>query len=444
MRGAIILLLAACGTEGAAGPEVQRERVALVPVVEKRDVDLLFVLDDSPGGLEMQTYLRTAFPTFLGELTTRRELPSLHIGVVSTDLGVLGAEDAQPGTNIGSGPGSCSGMGKSGNLLTNGTMLLTGGFIADTANGDGTRTMNYTGGLSNVFSAIASLGGSGCGFEQPIEAMKRALDNNPVNVGFVRPDAALAVVMVTDEDDCSFAHSSLLSTANTLLGPLQSFRCTRFGVICDDGGATSDEMYTLGLKSRCHWAGDSPYLTQRARYETFLAAAKADKRDLLLTAIAGPPGLNSSIEVEARTPPGGGTAIPALHHACAFSSPSGGDVADPAVRIQELTRVVARGRFEEVCNADYAPVVLAIAREIRGMLGDHCLTRDIAMPANCVVVDQTLTTETPIPACDATHSADCYTLVDDPACTTSQHLAIDVTRSGTPAADTMVAVRCAL
>ena len=39
---------------------------------------------------------------------------------------------------------------------------------------------------------------------------------------------------------------------------------------------------------------------------------------------------------------------------------------------------------------------------------------------------------------------DCYRLVEDPACTTSSHLRVEVTRSAVPPADTMIAVRCRL
>ncbi|HEY5920509.1 MAG TPA: hypothetical protein VIV11_02510 [Kofleriaceae bacterium] len=440
---AAVLIVAACGTHGASDIPIARDQVALVPVADRQDIDLLFVLDDSIGGLEMQTYLKAAFPAFLSELTTRRELPSLHIGVVSSDLGALGAEDSAPGTGVGSGPGSCNGFGRNAALQTNMTTLITGKFIADIRNSDGTRTVNYTGTLTNAFAAIASLGGSGCGFEQPLEAMKRALDNHPDNAGFVR-DVPLAIVVLTDEDDCSFARSSFLDKDQTLLGPLQSFRCTRFGVVCDEGGTTTEEMYVIGEKSRCHWADDSPYLTLRTRYETFLRSVHGDPRDILLTAIAGAPGRGESLEVEARTPPGGGTAIPALKHTCRFNGALGAEVADPALRIKELTGAVPRGRFEDICDSDYMPDVLAIAREIRGMLGDSCLTRDIAVPADCEVFDQTLVREVEVPRCSTTRKTDCYQLVEDEACTTSHHLRVEVTRSGTPPADTMVAVRCRL
>jgi hypothetical protein len=232
-----------------AAPRVE---VAVIPITANRDIDLLFVIDDSPGMLEMQNAVKTAFPMFVAEVSRfPTGLLNFHIGVVTSDLGTKGALDSSAGPTIGSGPGSCTGSGKSGNLQTNGTTLITGTFISDTRNTDGTRTTNYSGTLADAFNAIASVGASGCGFEQHIEAAKRALGNNPANAGFVRPTANLVIVIVGDEDDCSIAHSTLFGT-DTSLGPLSSFRCTRFGVTCDQGGATSDEMNMVGTKSSCH------------------------------------------------------------------------------------------------------------------------------------------------------------------------------------------------
>src|SRR5262245_34054667 len=157
-----------------------RPEIARLSATINRDIDILFVIDDSPSMLDKQTNLKNNFPNFINVLNTiEGGLPNVHLGVVSSDLGTKGADEATPGPGIGSGPGSCSGNGKSGNLQTNGSTLVTGAFISDTKNTDGTRTTNYTGSLANAFSAIASLGASGCGFEQHLEAAKRALNNNP-------------------------------------------------------------------------------------------------------------------------------------------------------------------------------------------------------------------------------------------------------------------------
>ena len=97
MRNAVLAIaLVACG-DSTSEPEVPREQVALVPVAAKRDVDLLFVIDDSTSFLGSQIGLKNAFPALLDELSQSGELPNLHVGVVTSDLGTLGALDSEPG-----------------------------------------------------------------------------------------------------------------------------------------------------------------------------------------------------------------------------------------------------------------------------------------------------------------------------------------------------------
>src|SRR5688572_14515095 len=226
LLGISLGLLVGCPDRTISEVNPQQGRVEFkdIPVTVNRDIDILFVIDDSPSMLDKQTNLKTNFPNFINVLNTiQGGLPNVHLGVVSSDLGTKGATDAQAGPGIGSGPGSCSGNGKSGNLQTNGSTLVAGTFISDTKNNDGSRTTNYSGTLAAAFSAIASLGASGCGFEQHLEAAKRAVANNPANAGFVRQNAYLALIFIQDEDDCSFSKSTILGSDTNTLGPLQSF-----------------------------------------------------------------------------------------------------------------------------------------------------------------------------------------------------------------------------
>src|SRR5262249_17054929 len=89
--------------------------------------------------------------------------------------------------------------------------------------------------LAATFACMASVGDKGCGFEQPLEAAYRALhDPPPENAGFLRSEAILAVIYVTDEDDCSAPPDSTLFDPARVdtYGALLSYRCTQFGVQC--------------------------------------------------------------------------------------------------------------------------------------------------------------------------------------------------------------------
>jgi len=70
--------------------------------------------------------------------------------------------------------------------------------------------------LGSVFRCMMPMGISGCGFEQPLESLHAALELSlderaSGNFGFIREDAHLVVVFVTDEADCSYNpdHESL-------------------------------------------------------------------------------------------------------------------------------------------------------------------------------------------------------------------------------------------
>ena len=64
------------------------------------------------------------------------------------------------------------------------------------------------GDISAAFTCIAALGDRGCGFEHQFESVLRALGADgkaapAENQGFLRRDALLAIIMLTNEDDCS-------------------------------------------------------------------------------------------------------------------------------------------------------------------------------------------------------------------------------------------------
>jgi hypothetical protein len=277
-------------------------------------VDILFVIDNSESMADEQAMLQGHFPALLTVLRNMQGgLPNLHFGVTSTDLGT------SPYQIPSCGPG-----GDAGNLLTGSCtnpalvpyivdVAPSGCEITQDASGcsahtcsqahcahepsthfviDGNncpRCRNYAGeSLEDVYSCLTSLGIWGCDFEQPLEAMVQALDSaNTHNAGFLRDNALLAVVFITDEDDCSASDPSLFDDSQTgidsALGPLTSYRCFEFGVTCD----INDRMH-LGLRQDCVPREDSAALLHPAsRYIAFLESIK-DPQLLVIAAIAGP------------------------------------------------------------------------------------------------------------------------------------------------------------
>lgn len=469
---ASFLAIAACGsllggcpdrTISEVNPEQGRVEYKEIPITLNRNVDILFVIDDSPSMQDKQNNLRDNFPNFINVLNTiQGGLPDVHIGVVSTDAGTKGSQDATPGPAIGQiGQGGCSGSGKNGNLQTGiaGGDLQGGAvFISDIKQTDGQRLKNYTGDLAEVFGKLASIGAGGCGFEQHLLAMRRALENNPANATFLRPDAFLAVIFLADEDDCTFTRSTLLGPESPALGPLQSFRCNRFGHKCEIGGRSENEMNTVGTKGQCSPNEESQYLEKVNTFVEFLKGLKSDPQKLI---VAGIMGTTEPYQVELRPPPGGGSPQPAVAHSCSYQGELNVEVADPPTRLKFfLDQFPNRSTFTTICQRDLSGGLQLIANLLKTALGDPCIEGVLADvdpntdgdQFDCSVSDVTNArkpnqSEKILPACRESGGSytnmPCWRIATDQMnCTKAPHHVLKIERAEAPPPETTVFANC--
>jgi hypothetical protein len=473
MRPLVVVLLClastcACGSSPSASsadamPDAPPDATTMtalerkdLPAAIDPDVDLLFMIDDSPAMNDKQANLIASLPRFLDALATLPGgMPDVHIGVVTSDLGTKGSQDVTPGPGIGTlGQGGCAGLGKAGNLQVFGAPV-SGVYLSDVARPDGTRIKNYPGALSDVLATMASAGAGGCGFEQPLEAIRQALlPSNAVNQGFLRPNALLVVVLLTDEDDCSVSHASLYGDSEiATLGPQESFRCTRFGVVCDDGGATPDAMNRVGVKRNCHPAEGSALVTSVAGYADFLKSLKVDPGRVVVASIAG---TLDPFQVELRKPPPPASSlIPALAHSCGYIGGDGEpEVADPPVRIAALLEQFPNhSATTAICQTDLTlQHVLVPVRN--AMLGSPCIDGaladvDPATPGDQHGCEVTLVTdhEAPLPRCapeDGTATnPPCWRLAADPmTCARGDHTRLEIEGMATLPATAHVLATC--
>lgn len=378
-------LLAGCPDRSISKVEPAQGRVEAkdFPVEINRDVDLLFLIDDSPSMADKQSNLAANFPRFIEVLSTLEGgLPNVHIAVVTSDMGAKGADGVIAPPIGGGGQGSCANAGKNGAMQLFGAPVSGGPFISDIQPPDPTapRTRNYTGNLSDVFAQMArGAGANGCGFEQHLEAMKQALQPTKVeNAGFLRPNAFLAVIFIADEDDCSMAHTTLLTSATDPLGPLQSFRCTRFGVLCDQNGATPDAMNQVSPKSQCHPNDASAYLAKVVDYANFLKGLKQDPGKVI---VAGIMGTTEPFATELRPNPNNTSElIPALAHSCTYVDVLGKtENADPPIRIKFfLDQFPNRSTFAPICQQDLSGGLQQIGELLKTVIGDPCIEGKLA------------------------------------------------------------------
>jgi hypothetical protein len=433
--------LAACHASSIVVGELQE--ITALKAIPNRKLDLLFVIDDSSDMLDPQLALAAGFPRMLEVLQSLGGgLPDLHVGVVTSDMGTLGSNSPTPGPPIGQlGQGGCAGAGQDGALQAS-SSALADRFISDVAAPDGTRVRNYTGELHDVFRDVAVVGAGGCGFEQHLAATRRALVN-PLNAGFLRDDANLGVVILADEDDCSALDPALFGPESPELGPVQSFRCTRFGVVCDPDDTAP------GVKTGCAPRASSALVEDVQPFVDALLAARPDPRMVMVAAIVGDP---APFALELRAPPGGGTPQPALAHSCTF--PSSTVVADPAVRLAALLDAFpGRSELTSICAGELGAPLAGAARKL---VGDPCLdapgladtSPDPGLQPACEVIDvRDSAPREPrtLPGC-APGATDCFEIVSDAAmCPTApDHLRVRFQRSAAVADDTWTHVRCQL
>jgi hypothetical protein len=391
-------------------PDTSGQQHQFIPVELERSFDILFVIDNSGSMAEEQESLAQNFQRFMAVVETSA-VNSVHIGVVSTDMGAGGYAI-----------GGCSTRGDEGSLQSQprspDCQGPDGAFIQHIVEPSGSITRNYEGELGDVFSCIARLGTDGCGFEQPLESMYRALDGtNPKNAGFLREDAYLLVVFITDEDDCSVFDTRMFDTSQQSmsdpLGPLSSFRCFDFGVQC-----SPDAPREPGVKESCQSRPDSPYMHDVARYVEFLRSLKPDPAMVMVAAVTGAPG---PVEV---TLDGDGNAE--LAPSCQAATGS----AVPPVRLRSLLDAFpARNTLESICSEDLSKALISIAQGVLEHMSP-CLLGDLydsdqdssnGVQPECVVTmvsypGTDLETHTIIAECDAATADEfCYAIRHDPS-----------------------------
>ncbi len=377
-------------------------------------LDLLFLIDNSSSTKDKQVNINCNFPRFIDVLSKLPAgLPDLHMAVVSSDMG-SGSVAIPSCGRMGGDDGAMQGTPHP--QVTDCSM--NGGTTLDTTGCNGpmdgkgwirykSATDNNIGGepLSKAFACIAALGETGCGYESQLNAIKRALKratdtNDAINGGFLRNDAFLGIIIVTDEDDCSMTETSLIGDTGggtdimSELGPLTSFRCTELGVTCDGDGPNSATSWVrdpnnhallrqagpTGLQSykNCH-ANDMGVGIPNERHRLLSVAE-------LITQIQAlkPPGSTIVEAIGAQPPPDGvfkveigmsaGNPVPELGASCMGGAGVGKGI--PAVRIQQfLQGWEAQKKVVSVCQNSFADALATMAMKIGQRLGDQCISQ---------------------------------------------------------------------
>lgn len=327
----------------------------------EREVDLLIVVDTSPAMALGQKNLQGCFPREIEALRSAElgnMLPNLRIGIISADLGM--------GTYTYTSSLCNDRGGDQGKLQhkaqVSGCTPPTDPWIEYTYDPQTKTALTNIPGAStdpnmaiqavkNAYACISNLGIKGCEFSQPLEAARQALDpQQKINPGFLRQNAKLAVLFITNQDDCSASNPQLFDTKNQgindPLGPLSTFRCFEFGVTCECSGQLCTRTFSGQRKNCAPQSKNSTYLHKVEDYISFFRNLKLDDHGqpdpskLIVAAISGPFAGTVDTEMQAHKP--------TLKPSCQM----GNYTAQPAVRLKALAHALTR----ELSSADVAAI----------------------------------------------------------------------------------------
>ena len=231
---------------GVGGPDAPADTSNLatyyISVAPVRDLDLVFMIDNSPSMAPKQKKMNDNFPRLIAALKDPADgtLPNLRVAIIDSDLGTAGAYSS----------GSCGPK-----TLTDGTMSSYGDlgrFQMINASTCGVTSadamwieyskgmpVNYKGDINTVFACLAGgLSTLGCGEEHPLQAFEFALVakgvGNEAQQAMLRPNAYLGLVFLSDEDDCSAAtNDGMFGDMSALHGESASLRCATRGHACN-------------------------------------------------------------------------------------------------------------------------------------------------------------------------------------------------------------------
>lgn len=388
-------------------------------------VDVLFMIDDSGSMSQEQQSIADQMPRLARILATGdRDLDgmqdftpvkNLHLGVVTSDMGVAGFMGIPT-----CGPGSTAGgamFGDDGILRTQGHTATSGcaatyppvlEFIPEDHPDLETDAAQF----GSDFGCVAQVGTSGCGFEQQLESPLKALTpstNTAIqffgptlghgdreNMGFLREDSVIAVILVTDEEDCSVDSSKVdvFNQGSTVYTGDLNLRCFNYPEV-----AWPVQRYIDGFRAL---RPGRENLVVFGAITGVPTETVADPTDIDYDAILAHPDMVEQVRTD------GPMAGHQLRPSC--TAPAGRGEAFPPRRIVEVARGLAPNSVvQSICQSDYGPALDAIIGKIADALSRVCLPRQLNPDAEGLVGCNVLE-KLPAPGSGSDTPSDCASI----------------------------------
>ncbi|MDQ3035855.1 MAG: hypothetical protein M3Y87_25855 [Myxococcota bacterium] len=375
-------------TRSRAGDNIRVESVD--------QVDLLFMIDNSNSMTEEQASLTAELPDLVQVLASGdrgldgvqdfQPVRSLHIGVITSDMGV-GGHDVP----------TCDGgtfgamFGDDGVLLTRGRTAIPGCIATYPSIFQFERDRDDPLTFATDVACVANAGVGGCGFEQQLEAVLKAISPStpqawtvpgyvpPVffgsssghadrsNMGFVRENSALAIILVTDEEDCSASNPDIFNPGSaTFSGTDLNLRCFTY-----PEATHPVERYIRGVDGHGGLLGlrQNPNLLIFAGIVGVPVETVPDPSAINYDSILAHPDMMERIDPAMMT---------RLYPSC---NVPGRGIAFPPRRIvrvaQGIEQAGGSATIQSICQAGFEGALDAIIAKIADALGGACLPRDL-------------------------------------------------------------------
>ena len=409
-----------------------------------KDVDILFVIDNSGSMGEEQALLASNFGSFISVLEAEDVEANYRIGITTSDNGnpwCPAGQTTPEGGKLVLSPCTTrlndflfnNGEENVQDLACNDICTLSEAeleILPTTTDVDanpsarpwlenieGAKNIPQSTDSAEAFKCFAPQGINGCGFESQLESMYLSLirmqSSDEESYGFLRASAILAIVILSDEADCSYNkdYAEIFDADGNKVfwsdpdSPFPSSAvCWNAGVEClgDPSGYDSCDPVNKDVNGTTGVSDDSAVLHPMSRYLGLLNGLEQEKQQLdayqevivSLIGGVGSDGVPVYSDVGASDPDFQGNF--GIGPGC--EAPGDPPVqAVPPVRMRQLVDEMTPGNMFSICEPDYSAALEAIAERIRDQIRPACYWECVedTNPDTAIVEPQCIVEEDP-------------------------------------------------
>ena len=396
------------------------------PISIGKDVDILFVIDNSGSMGEEQAILAANVASFIQVLEADDVEADYRIGITTTDMGNpwCPADSTTPeqGRLVMS---SCknrladflfSGTVDVQDLACNDICSLTDAeleILPTTTAVDpdpkprpwleriaGKKNIPASTNTADAFACFGPQGVNGCGYESQLESMYfslvRARTETEESYGFMRDNAILAVIFLTDEEDCSYntewaeifdSDGNQVFWSDPSADLPTSALCWNAGVVCQGDPSSYDicDPVNKGVNGELDVDDEEAVLRPVSRYVNLVEGIELEKQALdpsqeVIVALIG--GVDASgVPYYADSPDPEFQELFGIGPGCEAPNPLDPEnpiQAIPPVRLRDMTKAFTENNMFSICESDYSPALEAVADRIRTQIQPACFPSCVA------------------------------------------------------------------